>query len=391
MLARWRRGVAGSLTGLALGCQGPTAKPEAPAKVENPVAEGALPAVRLTEAAIDRLGLEFDSVQSRVVGAVRTVGGEVIAPPGWAVRIDAPLAGIVGDRPPLPAVGSFVAAGTVLVRLVPLGPQADAVRGAEDTAVAQARVSSARAEAERIRALHRDGLASTRDLERADADLRAAEAVAQAAAARVAGFEGSRAEGGLGAVAVRAPLAGRVTALEVTAGATVAAGAPIVSLLRAGRLWIKVPLFAGDLGHVDRTAPAAVRPLGLGAADRPWAARPVAGPPSANTANASVDLYYELAQVEATLRPGERVDVAVPLRGGGAKQLVVPWSAVVRDAQGGAWVYQRTSPTTFARQGVIIRSLVGDWVVLDRGPAPGTVVVTVGAAELFGTEFGTGK
>jgi len=34
---------------------------------------------------------------------------------------------------------------------------------------------------------------------------------------------------------------------------------------------------------------------------------------------------------------------------------------------------------------------VGTMAVLDHGPAPGTRVVTAGAAELFGTEFGVGK
>ena len=35
--------------------------------------------------------------------------------------------------------------------------------------------------------------------------------------------------------------------------------------------------------------------------------------------------------------------------------------------------------------------LVDGLALLDVGPAPGTRVVTAGAAELFGTEFGVGK
>jgi len=40
---------------------------------------------------------------------------------------------------------------------------------------------------------------------------------------------------------------------------------------------------------------------------------------------------------------------------------------------------------------VEILRVEGDLAILARGPAPGTAVVVVGVAELFGTEFGTGK
>jgi hypothetical protein len=38
-----------------------------------------------------------------------------------------------------------------------------------------------------------------------------------------------------------------------------------------------------------------------------------------------------------------------------------------------------------------VRAVVGKDAVLESGPAPGAKVVTVGVAELFGTEFGVGK
>ena len=38
-----------------------------------------------------------------------------------------------------------------------------------------------------------------------------------------------------------------------------------------------------------------------------------------------------------------------------------------------------------------VTDLVDAYAVLAQGPAPGTRVVTDGAAELFGTEFGAGK
>ena len=74
---------------------------------------------------------------------------------------------------------------------------------------------------------------------------------------------------------------------------------------------------------------------------------------------------------------------------------MVPWSAVVHDIHGGTWVYERTAPRVYTRRRVEVKHVQGSGAeaqaVLARGPAPGAMVVSVGAAELFGTEFGTRK
>jgi multidrug efflux pump subunit AcrA (membrane-fusion protein) len=104
----------------------------------------------------------------------------------------------------------------------------------------------------------------------------------------------------------------------------------------------------------------------------------------------SVDLYFELRNPESLLRPGHRVTVSLPMLDS-AEGLVVPWSAVLYDINGGTWVYEQLSASMFARRRIELSHRVGEWAVLTRGPEPGARVVTAGAAELFGTEFGTGK
>jgi multidrug efflux pump subunit AcrA (membrane-fusion protein) len=103
-----------------------------------------------------------------------------------------------------------------------------------------------------------------------------------------------------------------------------------------------------------------------------------------------VDLYYEVMGA-SQLRPGERVGVTIPLSSGSRIGLSVPMTAVVRDMSGGSWVYERSDSTTFVRRRIEIERVVGGRAVLAAGPRPGTPVVTAGAAELFGTEFGAGK
>jgi multidrug efflux system membrane fusion protein len=117
---------------------------------------------------------------------------------------------------------------------------------------------------------------------------------------------------------------------------------------------------------------------------------PVAGPPSADPATATSDLFYALQAPGGAVRPGERVSVQLPLMGA-EQALVVPTSAIVYDINGGAWVYEATSATTFVRRRIEIRSQAGTRTSIARGLDAGKQVVTAGTAELFGTEFGAGK
>jgi multidrug efflux pump subunit AcrA (membrane-fusion protein) len=118
--------------------------------------------------------------------------------------------------------------------------------------------------------------------------------------------------------------------------------------------------------------------------------QPIAAPPSADLSTAAVDLYYAAPNPGGTLRPGQRVGVRVPLRSE-ARSLVVPSAAVLHEAYGGSWVYEARDGHVFVRLRVSIVDLVDGLAVLDQGPPPGTRVVTVGAAEHCGTEFGVGK
>ncbi len=66
---------------------------------------------------------------------------------------------------------------------------------------------------------------------------------------------------------------------------------------------------------------------------------------------------------------------------------VVPYSAILYDVDGGAFVYTSPEPLTFVRAPITVDYIKGDVAVLSDGPSSGTAVVTVGSAELFGAEF----
>jgi RND family efflux transporter MFP subunit len=312
--------------------------------------------------------------------------------PGHGQTLIAPAAGIVA--PPetgLPVIGTRVRAGQTLLRLLAVPAGGDLLRTNEEVRAAEARARQATLEAQRAEQLFADRLISARERERAAADLEVARAALDAARSR-AGIAGGDRSGGDAASSfvVNAPEDGVVRALHVGAGQTVAAGTPLVEVVRTDRMWVRVPVYVGDLSRLDLRAAATVRSLGDASGPGVLAAAQPA-PPVADPVAASADLHYALPGGSAAFRPGARVQVSVPLRGEPAEVIAVPFAAVVYDYSGGTWVYERTAPLTYTRRRVALGAIAGSWAELLRGPPIGASVVTDGAAELFGTEFGVGK
>jgi hypothetical protein len=65
----------------------------------------------------------------------------------------------------------------------------------------------------------------------------------------------------------------------------------------------------------------------------------------------------------------------------------IPYSAVVYDTDGSTWTYVNTAARTYERKPITVTEIDGEVAQLSAGPSAGTPVVTVGAAELLGTEY----
>jgi hypothetical protein len=322
------------LTGLAIagGCAllaacGPEAKPAAvkPAKTELVAHETELLRLTLTPDAERRLGLQTVAVGSGASRRTRAGHGELVA---------APLAG-----------GLPVAAGADLGAL----------------AASQARA---------------DG-----DIARTRAELEVAEkahARAEGLVREEAGSVRARDEAASALGVARANLATARTQRALL-------GQGVAIMGRQGPHWVRVAAFASDLGDLDRAAPASVRALGGDGVE--LRATPVNGPPSSNAAAGTVDLYYAIPNPGPGLRIGQRVAVDLPVRGQ-SSGLMAPAAAILRDIYGGEWVYVRVAPRTYERRRIEVAAVEGGQVLVARGLQSGAQVVTAGAAELFGTEFG---
>jgi hypothetical protein len=66
---------------------------------------------------------------------------------------------------------------------------------------------------------------------------------------------------------------------------------------------------------------------------------------------------------------------------------VIPYPAVVYDTDGSSWAYVAVSPGTYVRRPITVTVIRGDVALLSAGPPVGARIVTVGTAELLGTEY----
>jgi hypothetical protein len=110
----------------------------------------------------------------------------------------------------------------------------------------------------------------------------------------------------------------------------------------------------------------------------PAVIKPVAGSPIPEL-QLTEQAVQRLGIVTQPVRPTTTV--------GQPTQEVIPYSAVVYDTDGSTWTYVNIAARTYERKPITVTAIDGQTALLSAGPAIGTAVVTVGAAELLGTEY----
>ena len=367
----------------------------------------------LTAKAEERLQISTVPVELKATPRTRTLGGIIALPDGASVFVTAPVVGMLlsnGKATPLP--GQSVTAGQTVFQLRPLlSPEREVPTAAERVAMANATASlitsqitadgevmqaAAQVEAatialDRAKRLLADKAGSARDVDDAVARLDIAAKGLEAAQARKTLLDKltlEASEGTIENIPVHAPCDGMLRTVSSSIGQTVNVAAPLFEVVDLKTLWLRVPVYPGQRNDIVTTSSALVRALGNSSTE--VSVKPVSAPPGADPLAATVDLFYELPNSDGSFRPGERVEVVLPLQGE-TEALVVPRAAILRDIHGVAWVYVKSVEHTFERRRVEVHFTTHDLAILSQGPEAGTPVVVNGAAELFGTEFGAGK
>ncbi|HMI72506.1 MAG TPA: hypothetical protein VK510_21075 [Solirubrobacteraceae bacterium] len=91
--------------------------------------------------------------------------------------------------------------------------------------------------------------------------------------------------------------------------------------------------------------------------------------------------------VTLTAQAARRLGIQTALVRRLGAQTTVPYGAVVYNADGSTFTYTSPRPRVYVRAPIAVARIAGGEAVLAKGPAVGTVVVTVGSQELYGSEY----
>jgi RND family efflux transporter MFP subunit len=352
----------------------------------------------LTSEAETRIGIGLADVERKPVPRTTTYAGIVEVPSGGQITVASPFNGEL--KAPkgtgVPAPGHPVKQGQTVFTLVPiltpeaivqLAPMLIQAEGQVKTFTEQLKV--AQINLDRAKQLLKEQLGGRAQVEDAQAQYYVAETQLRAAERnRDILAQANSANGQFNAQDIISPANGVIQALLALPDQKVQAAAALFVVQILDPVWVRVPIYVGDLAKLASDREAEVR----GVADVPGSAArhgtPIPAPPSGDPLAATVNVYYQVENKDSSLRTGQRVGVTLPLQGED-ENLVVPLASLVRDIHGNAWVYTKTGDHAFSRRLLMVDRVVGDLAVVAGGKIkPGDKVVTTGAAELFGAEFG---
>lgn len=333
------------------------------------------------------LGIAVTAVERVRAPRTFTVGGQVVVPAGRTAALSAPASGrISAVRGRFPRPGQRVKVGQVLLSLVPFASIDRDVRARATEALEAARAAKTLAVARETRAeamlAERSG--SQRNLEEARAGQQVASAAVVAAQSRLDTLRAGSLDADV-TLALRSTVDGVIQTVRVTPGEAVPQGAPLIDIAGTGR-WVRAALAGGDVAPGLEATVAAARRLG---SDARLALQPIDAPPMPDPVRGTLDRFF-LLPAEADWAPGERVLVDVETAAT-TEALAVPLASVVRDAEGGAWVYVRQAAGRYRRTRVEPLRRERQLMLLARGPSEGSAVVAVGAVELWGHELGADR
>ena len=98
----------------------------------------------------------------------------------------------------------------------------------------------------------------------------------------------------------------------------------------------------------------------------------------------------DVTKVKLTQDAAKRLDlqtaVVRAMAVNGAQRMVIPYASILYDVTGATWTYTNPEPLVYVRHSVNVDLIKGNDAILKEDLPSGTAVVTVGAAELYGSE-----
>ena len=308
------------------------------------------------------------------------VPGEVRPRTGGEAEVVAPFGGRLAATAASPTLGTTVEEGQVLASLVPK-TSSPSERAALEFAVAEAEaeLSLARKNAERLGRLLEAGAVPARRLDEARTRETTLEAKRKAAQARLAQLDSwQRAEGYPGSNSpflLRAPISGIVAEARATAGANVEQGQSLFRIVSLHPVQIFAAVPEANAPQLRSLSGAEIEAPGMETRFSP--SRLISVGRIVDPVSRTLNVIYEVQNPAKLLAVGQ----AVSLRLFTSKRIqapAVPNSAIVDDG-GRPVVFVQTSGESFARRPVRLGVREAGYVHVLTGLEPGERVVTLGA------------
>jgi RND family efflux transporter MFP subunit len=319
-------------------------------------------------------------------GGVRA-NGELKPVAGQSAELSAPVTGriLVGDK--VAHLGQRVRKGEVLVRVAPTSQASGTDLATVEMEAARARAELGLAEREVSRA---EELLAAKAIPEKQVD--AARVARDVAAARLSAAErqlslyrstqsGGVAPGG-SAFELRSPLDGVVSFADVTPGAVVEVGRPLVSVVNPERLWLEARVYEADAPKVERSPGASFTVAGFTqefTVDEKTGRRVAVGS-VVDRATRTVPVIFELPNPDGVLKPGMFAKVTLHT-GETVRGVAIPESAVVDDG-GKPTVYVMEGGESFFKRPILPGVRSGGWVQVLEGVKEGERVVSRGAYDV---------
>ncbi len=359
---------------------------EPAARIERRTNDDDLATITLRPDAEAALGLVTGPIASVGSAPRARVGGEVMVANGRDVAIAAPIGGRITTTH-VPKPGDRVRPGQALLTIVPLAAVDRDIRARaeRDLAAARAELVLMEQRVRRTELMVEERSASVRSLEETRAQVAVAKANVEQSESRLATMDSGALDADI-ALTIKSPSAGALRSVRVTSGQSVPVGTVLFELAGTGR-WVRATLTASDAVRFASLSSASAVRLGNGPSVELTA---MDGPPSADPLRGTVDRYFVMPE-DIDWVPGERVVVELIASTEDGHSLAVPRGAVIYDASGAAWVYEKVAASKFRRRRVDVERRDGEQLVLRRPSRELADIVTIGAAELWGFELGADR
>lgn len=371
-----------------VGCRESTGEPNHLANHSKPSAAG----ISLDTGRREQLGIQIAHVATHRLSQTLKRVGWFIAPPSAETVIRSPVAGFIvpTNSEEWPQIGQAVGTESAVAQVnVFLSPQevSQLVLAKEDNDIQmqQALVTMELSESQlKLATTARDAVTGVR-IDQLKESFERSKAAYKEAQDKIPFLIKEPYDNGLllKPVPISPSTIGRILQLHVSRGQFVQVGDPLWTIGDWTTLWLRVPVFSGDLGRVSSDRSATVELPGSAA---PMRAEPLNIPSPVQPQTRTVDLQFTLTNLAWKVRVGQSAVVELPVADE-FDALVIPRSAVLFDGFGQAFCYATEAGSdTFQRRRIELGTSCEAGVAVLRGLDADDTVVSVGAEQLAAEE-----